>query len=202
MSILQIAIDTLGGIFGAHFTKSKVLDKYKERRLLKTELQAQKSAEKEAAEADKIQMEIEKELEANTQGAVVPPSPRIESVEVCSVEIDMDTTTKELEVLADEYQNEGSVCLPGNRIISVENKQLQESMNGIAMVLKETNHSLKMIYDRMRDKDKCLEFKEEKAYEWHTVAVAFDRLFFFLYFTTIIILAMVSSAVMFPVLMI
>ena len=96
--------------------------------------------------------------------------------------------------------NRPAVLQENENVINVKNTELLEAIRDIGRVMRDTNESLTAINDRLQAKDKTDEFKDAKAYEWYTVAVAFDRLFFFMYLSTVLIMAFVSSAILFGVL--
>ena len=65
----------------------------------------------------------------------------------------------------------------------------------ITSLVREAVHKL---IEHTSSKDYKRELREEKALEWHIVAVSIDRLFFFVYLSMIIILVLVASALIFP----
>ncbi len=61
-----------------------------------------------------------------------------------------------------------------------------------------TKEALIKLVDHATNKDSRRDMKDEKALEWHIVAVAIDRLFFFIYLGMIIILLLIATALIFP----
>ncbi len=68
-------------------------------------------------------------------------------------------------------------------------------IESITALVREALHKL---IEHSSFKDHKRELKDEKALEWHIVAVSIDRLFFFIYLGMIIILVLVASALIFP----
>ncbi len=61
-----------------------------------------------------------------------------------------------------------------------------------------TKDALNKLLEHSTNKDGKRDLKDEKALEWHIVAVAIDRLFFFIYLGMIIVLLLIATALIFP----
>ena len=68
----------------------------------------------------------------------------------------------------------------------------------IENITSSVREALHKLIDQTSSKDQKRELRDEKALEWHIVAVSIDRLFFFIYLGMIIILVLVASALIFP----
>ena len=77
-------------------------------------------------------------------------------------------------------------------------EQLIRILSKMQKTMVEARDAMFTLCTHVQDKDEREEARDEKATEWHQVAVALDRTFFFLYLACLIVLAIVSSAILFP----
>ena len=82
--------------------------------------------------------------------------------------------------------------------IAIEDSECMETLNRMECFVMEIRSYIKQLAEFTSNKEKRMDYRDEKAQEWHTVAVALDRLFFFIYLAMLFILAIVSSAILFP----
>ena len=176
---MQIAVDTLGAMFGINKTFSIVKQKTREK---------------------KLQIKLSKKDTAKVEMAT--PAPDCQPTQAPGAEF----ATKD----GNPFANKHFVGLHGlqaaqaetentvNQIAEVLDEKCYMSLRRIESLLRATKQSLDDMSDKADDRDKKLKFKDEKAFEWRVVAVAIDRLFFFIYLAIIIVLAVVSSAILFP----
>ena len=217
---LQICIDTLAPIFGVskRSTKSKVKERLKQKRQEKAELKRQSTARKQASrENAQTQPANDLTVMQDRQG----------TIRVATVNSGLDRTQSSvgdahpftpgsIESTLD-YIDETSNHRSGTnslgdptRILDHPNLMRQgndretfdhfcfEVLLRIESITSLVREALHKLIEQTVHKDHRRELKDEKALEWHIVAVSIDRLFFFIYLGMIIILVLVASALIFP----
>jgi nicotinic acetylcholine receptor len=60
-----------------------------------------------------------------------------------------------------------------------------------------TKLSLEAMQKQNSEREQTARFRDEKAFEWRVVAITLDRVFFFIYLLSVIVLAIVSAVLLF-----
>ena len=138
----------------------------------------------EAEEDEKMMMEIE-------QGDVVNEKDHSATTQWVSAE--KQTTDANYIGAKDGKDNDES-----SKASAFRTDHLVRILAKVHKTMLETRDAIFTLCTLAQDKDEREEARDEKATEWHQVAVALDRTFFFLYLACLIVLAIVSSAILFP----
>lgn len=168
----QIAIDSLGGIFGVNKTYSVVQNRMKQNKLKQRLLKGQSELSDETASVNN-----ETELPNGD-----PVKRNNEHYVGLHGHQDLEKTQHRLE----------DVQFPemGDRFL-VNLQRIESSLSCV-------RQCLEMIQIHSSEKEKTRKFRDELAYEWRVVAITLDRVFFFIYLTIILVMAVVSMAIIFP----
>ena len=215
-SDFQICIDTLAPIFGVakRSTKSKVKERLKQKRQEKAGLKRQSTARKQASREN---------AQTQTANDLTVMQDKQGTIRVATMNSDRDRTQSSVEAhpftpgsiestldYIDETSNHrsgnNSFISEPNRIVDNPPASERETFDhfcfevllrieNITSLVREALHKL---IETTANKDHRRELKDEKALEWHIVAVSIDRLFFFIYLGMIVILVLVASALIFP----
>ncbi len=218
--LFQVCIDTLAPIFGVAKspTKSKVKERLKQKKQEKAELKRQSSARKQAMRenaqtsphpANTNDLTVMQDRQGTIRIATRTPG-SVEGTQAYTPG-SLDSTLDYI----DETPNHRSKNASGNNSLMESSKGPRDNappskeretfdhfcfevllrIESITSLVREALHKL---IEQTSSKDHKRELKDEKALEWHIVAVSLDRLFFFIYLGMIIILILVASALIFP----
>lgn len=230
---MQVAIETLGGMFGVHIPVSKVQERTRER---KRKTQQRKRILQEA-----MQLQVPSD-DANQNYDDLPDDlydtlqMRIKQQEQEAANYDDHTTIlagNEQTVLAGNEETladgmmlgqtssdvtDGRLSCHGNEqttsvtfspddvptttthtpTSTLASDKLLRAVRGLHDTMVETRDALHGLCAHLREKEEDIETRHHKAREWHQVALALDRTFFFIYLACLIVLLFVSSAILFP----
>lgn len=105
-------------------------------------------------------------------------------------------------IKVEEGKGEGGNISPVASIqdarLAIDDSECLEVLNRMERFIMEIRSYIKQLAEFTQNKEKRIDYKDEKAQEWHAVAVALDRTFFFLYLAMLFVVAIVSSAILFP----
>ena len=181
---VQVAIDTLGGMFGINKTFSIVKQKTKQKKL-------------------RLQFLREESMRSSTMATPAPdtsptPAPGEEFTNLSENNLFQDPGYVGLHGLQPFRNNIQASQGEMSKISEVLDEKCYTSLRRIESLLRSTKQCLDAMQSKADERDRKIRFKDEKSFEWRVVAVAIDRLFFFVYLAIIVVLGVVSSAILFP----
>ena len=240
----QIAIDTLGGIFGVHggklkFGKSNIAERLKEKEAIKKreKLRRKQAKKRKAMGLPPVQAESSEKPSVTQTG--IPVNTQTGEPATFSRSISKHSPGVSLTQLEAEAKKEGQAAQisasaekvksnmfalsgmskfkkavsnvvllqkkddkppdPGIGNLNLANmSEDSRCLNRIEWLVRETRDYTKKLSERSVQREYKLDMRDEKAMEWHAVAVALDRCFFFVYLAVSFVVALVSSAILFP----